>query len=45
MGVAERWVNMRSNLIKLIDNDNPSDNADMSNEKGGNPSPKAYGIL
>ena len=35
MGVAERWVNMRCNLIKLTDKDNPSDNADMSNEKGG----------
>ena len=49
MGVAERWVNMRCNLIKLTDNDNPSDNADMSNEKGvrcnNSPSPKAYGIL
>ena len=25
--------------------DNPSENADMSNEKGIKPSPKAYGII
>jgi len=33
-GVVERWVNLR--FFSLIDQklDNPSDNADMSNEKG-----------
>jgi hypothetical protein len=43
-GVAERWVNIGFNLKKIKDY-NPSDNADMSNEKGKNPSPKAYGFI
>jgi len=33
-GVAERWVNLRLILFKNNIIGNPSDNADMSNEKG-----------
>ena len=32
-------------MPSIYDYDNPSDNADMSNEKGVIPSPKAYGIF
>ena len=31
-------------IVYISDAYNPSDNADMSNEKGKFPSPKAYGI-
>jgi hypothetical protein len=32
-GVAEHWINLRFVLYKIKKLDNPSDNADMSNEK------------
>jgi hypothetical protein len=32
-GVAEHWINLRFILYKIKKLDNPSDNADMSNEK------------
>jgi hypothetical protein len=38
-GVAERWVNLRFILFKNKKLDNPSENADMSNEKGKIPPP------
>jgi len=32
-GVAEHWINLRIVLFKIKKLDNPSENADMSNEK------------
>jgi len=34
-GVAERWVNLDILFLIIYIYDNPSENADMSNEKGG----------
>lgn len=45
-GVAERWVYIKLFFLRIKQNkNNPSENADMSNEKGKSPSPKAYGII
>jgi len=36
------FLTLHTSLKRWLDN--PSENAGMSNEKGRNPSPKAYGI-